>query len=422
MPVYALVDCNNFYVSCERVFQPHLDGKPVVVLSNNDGCAVSRSSESKLLGVKMAQPIQHFQHLVEQHGIHVFSSNYTLYGDMSWRVTEVLRMFSPLVEVYSIDESFLLLDGFDDLIGYARKIRATVRQWTHIPTCVGIGPTKTLAKLANHIAKIHPGLGGVCSLLDPKERLARLADVEVGKVWGIGHASEEKLAAIGIRTVSQLLQADAKAVRGLLTVVGERIVRELHGEACIQLDDLPAQRKGMASTRSFGRPVTNWNEMSEALVSYASRVAEKLREHGLATDNLTAFLETNRFKPEEPQYNPSRTIKLPEATNDTRDLVDAAVRAGKLMWKDGFRFKKSGVMLADLVQPSKSQRTLFGLSDEEQARRGRLMAAMDRINLDHGRGVLQLGGAGLKQGWQMRRDRISKHFTTRWEEILRVRS
>jgi DNA polymerase V len=422
MPVYALVDCNNFYCSCERVFQPHLDGKPVVVLSNNDGCAVSRSSEAKLLGVKMAQPIQHFMHLVEQHGIHVFSSNYTLYGDMSWRVTEVLRMFSPLVEVYSIDESFLLLDGFNDLIAYARKIRATVRQWTKIPTCVGIGPTKTLAKLANHIAKTHPGLGGVCSLLDPKERLARLADVAVGEVWGIGHASEEKLAAIGIRTVSQLLQADAKAVRGLLTVVGERIVRELHGQACIELDDLPAQRKGMASTRSFGRPVTEWREMSEALVSYASRVAEKLREHGLATDNLTAFLETNRFKPEEPQYNPSRMIKLSEATNDTRELVDAAVRAGKLMWKDGFKFKKSGVVLADLVQPSKSQRTLFGLSDEERARRGRLMAAMDRINLDHGRGALQLGGAGLKQGWQMRRERMSRHFTTRWDELLKVQT
>lgn len=422
MPVFALVDCNNFYVSCERMFQPSLEGKPVVVLSNNDGCAVSRSAEVKALGIKMAAPIQDFIDLVRPHKIHVFSSNYALYHDISRRVVEVLNMFTPRLEVYSVDESFLSLDGFGDLIAYARKIRATVRQWTRIPTCVGIASTKTLAKLANAIAKKHPGMGGVCSLLDPIERMRWLKTIPVGDVWGIGSASADKLTAIGIYNVAQLLQADAKAVRGLLTVVGERILRELHGQSCVALEDIPAQRKGTAATRSFGRDVDSWDDVSQALTTHASRVGEKLREMNLVTAHLTVFMETNRFKPELPQYNPSRTILLPEETNDTRDLVAAAQQIGKAIFKTGFIYKKSGVITAHLTTPGRTQRSLFGRSDVERAKRASVMKVMDAINTQHGRNRLRLGSSGFEQDWQMRRERMSKLFTVRWDELPVVRA
>lgn len=417
MPVFALVDGNNFYVSCERVFQPRYKQVPVVVLSNNDGCAVARSAEVKALGIKMGQPIQQFQHLIRPHGIQVFSSNYALYGDMSRRVVTVLRQFSPELEVYSIDESFLLLDGLSDLPAYGQQIRQQVLRWTGIPTCVGIGPTKTLAKLANYLAKRTPDLAGVCDLTDPSARPALLAQIPAWEVWGIGPALSQRLAAVGVRTVADLLALDPRAARGLLSVVGERTVRELQGISCLDLEELPARRKGMACTRSFGQPILIWDQMAEALATYASRVAEKLRRENLATCNLTVFLQTNRFKPDEPQYNPTRTVTLPEATSDSRDLVAAALQAGRSIWKSGYRYKKAGVMLADLITPEQTQRTLFGLDDQQRTRHAKLMAAMDTINARHGRGSLRLAAAGLAPAWSMRRERVSPRWTTDWKEI-----
>uniref|UniRef100_UPI00186A0691 Y-family DNA polymerase n=1 Tax=Aureimonas psammosilenae TaxID=2495496 RepID=UPI00186A0691 len=274
--VLALIDGNSFYCSCERVFDPKLDRRPVIVLSNNDGCAVARTAEAKALGIRMGEPFFKIRDLCRDEGVAVFSSNYTLYGDMSARMNAIYRDWSPDVEVYSIDESFLDLTGFGrrDLDAYARDLRATVRQWTGIPTCVGLGPTKTLAKLANHVAKKNLDLGGVCDLTDERSRSAWLERVEVGDVWGVGSASEAKLVAIGIKTAAQLRDLDVRLARKMLTVVGERTVLELRGIPCLALEDVPPQRKGCAVTRSFGEPVTTLAGMLEAVAAYATRAGE----------------------------------------------------------------------------------------------------------------------------------------------------
>lgn len=423
----ALVDCNNFYVSCERVFRPDLEGVPVGVLSNNDGCFVARSAELKALGVKMGQPLFEVRDLVRRHRVRVFSSNYTLYGDMSARVTECLRGFAPALEVYSIDESFLDLSGFGgrDLVAYGTEIRTTVRRWTGIPTCVGIAPSKTLAKLANFGAK--KALiddSGVCDLSDHQAREHLLHMVPVGEVWGIGRRSAEKLQMLGVKTAADLRDMDARHARQLLTVVGERIVHELRGIACMPLDLAPAPLKGTAVTRSFGEPVTKWEAMRQAVAAYATRAAEKLRGQGacgLAAESIQVFMHTSPFRAG-PSYSNAATVELQPPTNDTFALIAAATAAARHIWRGGFAFSKAGVILSGLVPVEKVQPDLLQAGD--RARGVRLMAAMDAVNARMGRDALKPAAIGLSAGagWRLRQENRSPRYTTHFDEVPVVRA
>jgi DNA polymerase V len=415
-PPIALIDCNNFYVSCERVFDPKLEGLPVLVLSNNDGCAIARSNEVKALGVKMGEPAFTLRPLIKKHGIRVFSSNYVLYGDMSRRVYAALNQFSPDIECYSIDESFLSLDGFGhfDLTAHAQEMRATVKQWTGIPTCVGIGPTKTLAKLANHAAKKRPALSGVCDMMDEGFRHRLMQDIAVDDVWGIGRATTAKLAALGITTAAQLRDTDAKQARQFGTVVLERTVAELRGIPCLQLEDVAPQRKGIACTRSFGRVVTSLEDLLEAIASHATRAGEKLRSHGLVTGKMTAFFHTSPHRRDDPQYHGARTTRLFPMTNDTSVLIEAASRCVRAAWRPNYRYVKAGVMLDDLCAVEEAPRSLFDApSPRDTARR----AVMDELNARYGRGTVFMAAIGTKRGWKLRAEHHSPCYTTRMTEL-----
>ncbi|AWK88590.1 Y-family DNA polymerase [Azospirillum thermophilum] len=411
----ALVDCNNFYVSCERVFRPDLEGVPVGVLSNNDGCFVARSAELKALGVRMGQPLFEVRDLVRHHHVRVFSSNYALYGDMSARVTDCLRGFTPALEIYSIDESFLDLTGIGgDLSGYGAEIRQTVKRWTGIPVCVGIGPTKVLAKLSNHAAK--KALlddRGVCDLRDADAREHVLRAVPVEEVWGIGRRSAEKLSLLGVRTAADLRNLDPRLARQALTVVGERIVYELQGVACLSLDLVPPSRKTIAVTRSFGQPVTDWEPMREAVAAYATRAAEKLRAERLAAEALQVFMHTSPFRPG-PTYSNAVTVELRPATDDTFALIAAAAAAARRIWRDGYAFSKAGVILPGLVPLERVQPDLLAAADRQRGTR--LMKALDAINSTMGKDTL-VPAATMGRAWRMRQEQRSPSYTTRLADV-----
>ena len=416
----ALIDCNNFYVSCERAFNRRLEGLPVLVLSNNDGCAIARSDEVKALGVRMGEPAFKIRPLIEKHGIRVFSSNYVLYGDMSRRVNEVLGRFSPEVEVYSIDETFLDLSGFGqkDLWVYSQDMRATVRRWTGIPTCVGIGPTKTLAKVANAVAKKNPTFGGVCDLSDPAVRAAVMRAFAVGDVWGIGRATTQKLAHVGVTTAAGLRDLDTKLARQVGTVVLERIVQELQGIPCLELELEAPARKGMAVTRSFGRPVTDLEGVLGAVAMYAARAGEKLRAQGLVAGQLAAFLHTNPHK-EGPRYHGARSTRLVPMTSDTRDLVGAAKRCIGAAWRDGFAYVKAGVILDDLRASGDAPATLF---DAPRPKSAALMEAMDSLNGRYGRHTVFPAAMGIDRPWKLKAEHHSPRYTTRLSDVPVVRA
>ena len=416
----ALVDCNNFYVSCERVFDSRLEGVPVLVLSNNDGCAVARSEEAKALGIRMGEPAFKIRGLIRRYRIRVLSSNYVLYGDMSRRVNEALGSFSPEAEVYSIDETFLDLGdlGLRDLRAYAQEMRATVRRWTGIPTCVGIGPTKTLAKVANNAAKRDPAFGGVCDLTGEAERAAVLRAFPAGAVWGVGPAYAGRLAEIGVTTAADLRDLDARHARRLGTVVLERIVMELRGLPCLPLELVPAGRKGLAVTRSFGRPVTVAGELLEAVAAYATRAGEKLRARGLAAGQLCAFLHTNPHK-EGPRHHGARTTRLNPATADTRELVAAAKRCSGAAWRDGFAYVKAGVVLDDLRPADEVPEGLF---DPPRGRSAALMRAVDELNARFGRHTVFPAAMGIERPWRQRAAHHSPCWTTSLADLPVVRA
>jgi len=415
----ALVDGNSFYCSCERVFDGKLEKRPVIVLSNNDGCAVARTSEAKALGIRMGQPMFQILDLCRDNKVAVFASNYALYGDMSRRMNQIYERFSPDVEIYSIDESFIDVSklALKDRTAWASDLRSTTRQLTGIPTCVGIGPTKTLAKLANKAAKKLPA--GVLDLSNPAEQLRVMADFPIGDVWGIGQASQAKLLAQGIQYAGQLRDMDPKLARQIMTVVGERIVHELNGRPCIALETVAPQRKGCAVTRSFGQRVTQKVEMEQAVAGYATRLGEKLRRHGLATDHVTVFMHTSQFSDDEPQRNVSTTVDIPEATNDSLTLIKAARRAVDRLWQSGFRYSKAGIITQDLVTPPIPQRALFDTLDHEKA--ARVMAAMDEANRRWGRATVvpaaTMGDPAKSQTFSTKFEMRSPRFTTRWEEL-----
>jgi DNA polymerase V len=414
-PVYALIDGNSFYCSCERLFAPKLARRPVIVLSNNDGCAVARTPEAKALGIAMGAPFFKIRDLCRKNGVAVFSSNYTLYGDMSRRMNEIYHQFAPEVEVYSIDESFLNIVGLArDYTAYAQELRQRVLRWVGIPTCVGIGPTKTLAKLANRTAKTYPELNGVCDFTDLAMREKYLGDTPVGELWGVGRASAAKLEAIGIRTVGELRALPPKRARQVLTVVGERMVHELNGVPCLPLEALPAQRKGIAVTRSFGKAVTTLEEMQQAVAAYATRAAEKLRRHRLAAVTGFVFMHTHAFNGD-PWSHTGKAVEFLEPTDDTHELIYAATRAAAGAWRDGYRYAKAGIMLTELVPVAQVQTSLLATLDRE--RRARLMAALDGVNSRFGRHTLYPAIAGHRQSWATKFERKSPRFTTSWDEL-----
>jgi DNA polymerase V len=417
----ALIDCNNYYVSCERAFDNRLVGVPVIVLSNNDGCAVARSAEAKALGIKMGEPVHLIRDKIERHGIRVLSSNYTLYGDMQRRVVASIEDFARDFEIYSIDETFVDLAGFEDrdLVAHVRAMRDQVLRWTTIPTCVGLGPTKTLAKLGNAAAKKNPLFDSVADLRDEAVRTWVLDRFAVGDVWGVGGATAAKLAALGIHTAGQLRDMPMKQARAMGTVVLERLVAELRGVPSGVVETIEPQRKGMAVTRSFGTPVNDIATLMGAVTQYAMRAGEKLRSHGLVAARLTVFFHTNRFKPDRPQYSASRMIALHPMTNDSFELIAAARRGVEHGWRDGYAITKAGIMLDDLFAAELRPRTLF---EGDTERRDRLMGALDSVNYRFGRFAAVPATQGFKRDWKMRADMKSPAWTTRIEDVPRVRA
>ncbi|WP_152278976.1 Y-family DNA polymerase [Methylorubrum populi] len=420
---YALSDGNAFYCSCERVFDSSLARVPVIVLSNNDGCAIARTQEAKSLGIKMGDPYFKIRNYCNSSGIKVYSSNYALYGDMSARINDIYRSFSPRVEIYSIDESFLDLTDVQasHRVSLARDMRSTVKQWTGIPTCVGIGPTKTLAKLANHIAKTIPELGGVCDLSDEEERAAWLVRTSLREIWGVGPATARKLEALGCDSVSDVRDLDPRLARKGMTVVGERLVYELRGIPCLDLETVAPTRKGCAVTRSFSDRVDDLPRMEEAVATHASRLGEKLRQGRLGTDHVTVFFHTSEHDRDRPQRSVSTVVTLPEATDDTLVLAKAAISGVRRVWKDGFHYSKAGIITADLMPLEASQRALIGGLDRERSRP--LMDALDHCNRRHGRGSVVLASSGWAKArsWSTKFDMRSPRYTTRIDELPTVR-
>jgi DNA polymerase V len=418
--LFALIDCNNFYVSCERLFQPVLHGKPVVVLSNNDGCVIARSDEAKALGIPMGLPAFKLTDLLKEHPIEVFSSNYTLYGDLSARVMTTLTQWTPDVEVYSIDEAFLQFSMVppDGLTAYGQSMRATIQKWTGIPVSIGIGPTKTLAKLANRLAKRSPEAQGVVILTSPSEIEATLAQTPIQDIWGIGPGYTRRLHAYEIKTALQLRNMTDRWVRQELGIVGLRLVWELRGISCLPLELCPPPKQSLMVSRSFGCPITTLREIREAVATYMTRAAEKLRRHHVAAGVLTVFLMTNRFT-DEPHYSNSVTMPLPVATQDTAELIGYALRSIEQIFREGYHYQKAGVILTALVPAHQIQAHLFDQHDRERSRR--LMTAIDTINREWGSGTICYAAVGLRPGWLMRCARRSPRYTTRWEELAVVK-
>lgn len=419
--MFALADANNFYASCETIFRPDLRGKPVVVVSNNDGCVIARSAESKKLGIKMGDPLFKFERFFREQGVTVFSSNYALYGDMSSRMMSILGEMAPGQEIYSIDESFLDVSGiasYMPLEEFGHQMRNRVRQETSLVIGVGFGPTKTLAKLANHAAKKWTKTGGVVDLSSPARQRKLMALVDVTEVWGVGGRIAKRLQAMGVSTVLDLANANTSMIRKNFNVVLERTVRELNGESCIPLEEMPPAKQQIVCSKSFGQRVTELADMQHAVVTYATRAAEKLREQGSKCCHISVFIATGRYG-HEPQYSNSASFTCAYPTSDTRDIVAFAIRALDAIWRDGYRYAKAGIMLSDFFQTGIAQLDMFS-EHQPRANADALMATIDQINKS-GLGKIWLAGQGTVNSWQMKREMLSPRYTTCFEELLTVK-
>lgn len=415
MTMFALVDCNNFYASCERVFQPRLEGCPVVVLSNNDGCIIARSNEAKKLGLGMGVPYFKVRPIIEHHQVAVRSSNYELYGDMSQRVMQTLMHLTSDVEIYSIDEAFCDLSGFThrDLNQYAWEIKDTVKRWTGLPVGVGVGTTKTLAKLANNAAK---KADGIVVLDSPAITTAILAMTPVRDVWGIGRQHDKLLEAHGIRTAYEFANTRDSWIRKHLHVTGLRTAHELRGIPCIPVEEQPPPKKNITMSRMFGRPITGLKDLEEAICSYATRAAEKLRGEGLHANTMLVFFYTSPFK--EGFTGASCALTLPRATNYTPDLIRYAAAAVRQEYRPGNAYIKAGLILGELTDPSRQPQTLFHPDDDEK--KIAVMQALDTVNRRWGRNTLFYAGSGIAKHWRMRRERKSPSYTTRLDQLLTI--
>jgi len=411
----VLVDCNNFYVSCERVFQPRLENKPTVVLSNNDGCVIARSAEAKKLGIPMGAPFFKWKAFCLEHDVHVFSSNYELYGDLSARVMESLRQFCANVEVYSIDESFLWFENWDmnDLITHLWDMRNFIKKSLGIPVSVGIGPTKTLAKIANQLAKQG---SHVVNLNDPKSQEESLANFPVEKIWGIGHRLAAKLQAMGIHSALQLRDADLKRMRLHFTVTVERTVRELRGISCIPIEAIQP-RKQIISSRSFGRTVTELTDLEEAVSHYAAIACEKLRKQHCVTSGIYVFIQTSAFKNVKQQYANGMVFSFPFPTDDTSFIITWAKKCLQHIYRKGYRYNKTGVMLMELAPNTHHQ---YDMLQPKSSKRAALMQVMDAINHSFGRATIYYCAEGVHRNWKLSCAHRSLCATTQWNELVKV--
>ena len=415
--LFALVDCNNFYASCERVFNPALEGKPIFVLSSNDGCIIARSNEAKAFGIPMGKPFYQYKELCQQHRVVVFSSNFELYGDMSDRVMQTLHHFCDDMEIYSIDEAFLNLAGFTepDANKYMQDLRAKVKQWTGIPVSIGIGQTKVLAKMANHVAKKQMKTG-VCNLIDQTLTESILNEFKVGDLWGVGYRSAAKYRDLGINTAKQVRDADIKFIRKYFGVMGERLVYELRGISCFTLDDAPEPRKNILSSQSFGRKLSDINEISEALANFAVRAWEKLRDQNSKVSSIYVFLQTS--VQDEKYQTPSTTHTFAVPTHDIRLIVASAKRCLQHIFQPGISYRKTGILLYDLIEEDGEQQDLFTAVDHEKT--DKFMDLFDSINNKMGKRVIFLAAQGTDRTWRPRLDKRSPRYTTCWEELARV--
>lgn len=422
--MFALVDANSFYASCQTAFRPDLKGKPVCVLSNNDGCVIARSAEAKALGIKMGTPWFQLKDAHLPQRVHYFSSNYELYADMSMRMMTTLEEMSPRCEVYSIDESFCDLTGVRncrDLTEFGREIRATVLQRTHLTVGVGIAQTKTLAKLANHAAKQwQHQTGGVVDLSNIERQRKLMALLPVDEVWGVGRRISKKLEAMGIKTVLQLADTDIRFIRKHFNVILERTVRELRGEPCLELEEFAPVKQEIVCSRSFGERITDYEQMRQAICSYAVRAAEKLRGEHQYCRFISAFVKTSPFAVREQYYGSSASVKLLTPTQDTRDILDGAIRCLDTIWEERHRYQKAGVMLGDFFSQGVAQLDLFDNAAPRQ-KSAQLMDILDQLNSKGGRGTLYFAGQGIQQQWQMKREMLSPRYTTRLSDLLQVK-
>jgi DNA polymerase V len=415
----ALIDCNNFYASCERIFNPRLIGKPIVVLSNNDGCIITRSAEAKELGIKMGEPYFKAKKIIDKNNVKVFSSNYSLYGDISQRVMETLARFASDVEIYSIDEAFLGLNGFEnyELSKYCQYIRRTIKQWVGIPVSIGVSTTKTLSKIANNLAKKNKEYDGVCILkswFDINEAL-KLTSIE--DVWGIGRRLSVFLKKYKINTAYDFTQLDKGWIRKNMGVVGEKTFLELCGVSCIELELIPSDKKSCCVSRSFSKPVEKIDDLEESISSYGTRVAEKIREEGLVAESMSIFVLTNYFNRKEKQYSNSIKLQLPYPTNNSIKIVKRALEGIKKIYRQGYRYKKAGVILYGLTKAKQTR----GLLDYDRESSDSIMNTLDRINERYGSSTIRLASEGVDKSWSMRRESVSPCYTTRFDDLVEAK-
>lgn len=416
--MYGLADCNNFYASCERVFDPYWNDKPVVVLSNNDGCVIARSNEVKKLGIKMGIPAYQIKTEIEQYGIGVFSSNYSLYGDMSSRVMSILSSFVENLEVYSIDEAFLDFSGFEryDLNDYGKKIVKTTTKGTGIPISLGIAPTKTLAKVANKFAKMFPAYNSVCIIDSDEKRIKALQYTAIKDVWGVGRQHTKLLSGYEIKTAYDFTQLPMAWVRQKMTVNGERLWKELNGISCIEMEYVPPAKKTICTSRAFGQIITDLEELKESVSTYAAICAEKLRKQKSCALSLMVFIHTNNFREDLPQYFQNSVVKFPVATNSTMEIVKYALTALKHIYRKGYQFKKAGVIITEIIPDSAIQTNLFDLVDREK--HSRLMTVVDQLNDGFKKNNLRLAIQEGSRKWRLKQEKLSPCYTTRISDIL----
>lgn len=422
MRTYALVDCNNFFVSCERAFQPELEGKPVVVLSNNDGCVVARSNESKAMGIKMGTPFFKIRDKVESGNLIVRSSNYSLYGDLSSRVMSILAAAVPKIEIYSIDEAYLCVDGIDKkkLEVLCPELVRRIRKWVGIPVSIGIASTKTLAKVANHFAKKYPGYRGVCRIVTEEQRVKALKLTPIGDVWGIGRRVAPRLLAMGLTTAFDYVSMPQDWVYKNLGLGGLRVWNELNGKESVE-EERDEARQSICTSRSFAETITDIQELSARVSDFAAKCAEKLRQDGTAAYCINTFLYTNRFREDKPQDFPDATIRLDMPASSTQEVVSAALKALKLIWKPGFEYKKAGVVVFDIVNRDERQLTLFETDSAKKEKQDVLSQVMDNVNVSSGQNVLRV--ATQRPGHYadgIRREHASRLFSTDWDSIIEI--
>ena len=418
--MYALIDCNNFYASCERLFRPELNGKPIVVLSNNDGAVIARSNEAKALGVPMGALAFKFESFFLEHNIHVFSANFALYGDMSNRVMAILQEYSPECEIYSIDEAFLKLTGFEmyDLHEYGQEIQKRVRKCTGIPISVGIAPTKSLSKVANRIAKKHPKELNNSYVIDTEEkRLKAIKWLKIEDVWGIGRKLSVRLKQVGVKTAYDFTQLNDSCVKRNLSIVELRLKHDLNGNPTLGLEDVKP-RKNIATTRSFERNLKDLKDVHERITTFAVSCAEKLRKQGSVCTSIMVFIRTNSYRSELEQYNGGTVVKLPFSTNSSIEIAHFAGEGLERIFRKGYQYKKAGVIIMDFKPEGEVQLNLFENSNPKHRQ---LMKVVDRLNTAFGQQKIKLASQDQKRVWKMKQERLSPRYTTRWSDIITIK-